>query len=330
MGKVLTVSVAAYNMEQYLTKTLDSMVVPGIMDQLEVFIVDDGGKDNSLEIGKKFAAKYPNTFFPIHKENGGYGSTVNYSIAHATGKYFRCLDGDDWFDKDGLRKLVCFLAEADADAVVTPYYMGTEDNLRYRALPGLKENVSIPVSEIINGRFNIYSATFKTELLRRSGVKLPEHMLYTDQVFFTIPFAYAENVNFLNCCVYCYRLGREGQSVNRDSVMKHLGESISLVKQNTEFYEKQKRLGNRNIPYLCSRIAGSYCAAIKMILSCPICKENQTRLREFEEYMKNTSKDIYDQAVKDGKAGKFLSICRVTNYAAYWGLKLLAPVSMHK
>ena len=86
MNKVLTVSVAAYQVEKYLTENLESMVLSEVMDQLEVFIIDDGGKDASLEIARSYERRFPNTFHAVHKENGGYGTTVNWSIQNATGK----------------------------------------------------------------------------------------------------------------------------------------------------------------------------------------------------------------------------------------------------
>ena len=98
--KILTISVAAYNVEEYIRQTLDSLTDERVIGNLEIFVVDDGGKDSTLDIAKEYANIYPESVFPIHKENGGYGSTVNYSLAHAHGKYFKLLDGDDWFDTE--------------------------------------------------------------------------------------------------------------------------------------------------------------------------------------------------------------------------------------
>ena len=103
--KTLTISIAAYNMEAWIKRALDSLLDKRVIDDLEVFAVDDGGTDRTLEIAKEYALQYPNSIFPIHKENGGYGSTVNYSVKHANGKYLKLLDADDWFDADGL--LMC-------------------------------------------------------------------------------------------------------------------------------------------------------------------------------------------------------------------------------
>ena len=66
MGKLLTISIAAYNVEEYIRNTLDSLIVPEILDKLEVFIVDDGGNDDTLQIAREYEAKYPETFHAVH------------------------------------------------------------------------------------------------------------------------------------------------------------------------------------------------------------------------------------------------------------------------
>ena len=94
-NKLLTISIAAYNVEQYLKKCLDSFIEPSIMSQLEVLIVNDGSKDSTLEIAREYEKKYPDTFKAIDKPNGGHGSTINTAIENATGKYFKVIDSDD-------------------------------------------------------------------------------------------------------------------------------------------------------------------------------------------------------------------------------------------
>ena len=106
MEKILSVSIASYNVEKFIRKALDSCCIPEIMDRLEVLVVNDGSTDGTLQIAREYEKQYPQTFRVIDKKNGGYGSTVNASIQAATGKYFRLLDGDDWFDRDGLVKMI--------------------------------------------------------------------------------------------------------------------------------------------------------------------------------------------------------------------------------
>ena len=79
--KLLTVSVAVYNVEGYITQLLDSVVSAKNKNEIEVLVIDDGGTDNTLNVALKYQEQYPSVIHAIHKENGGWGSTVNYGIA---------------------------------------------------------------------------------------------------------------------------------------------------------------------------------------------------------------------------------------------------------
>lgn len=97
--KYLTVVVPVYNMEKLLTRCLDSLLIldnEDLFKKLEVIVVNDGSKDKSLHIARKYELKYPEVYKVIDKPNGNYGSCINVGIKNATGKYFRILDADDF------------------------------------------------------------------------------------------------------------------------------------------------------------------------------------------------------------------------------------------
>lgn len=127
-NKVLTISVASYNTEKYIRKTMDSFIVPEIMDKMEVLIINDGSSDNTLEIAREYENKYPDTFRAIDKQNGGYGSTINKAIEIARGRYIKTIDGDDWVDKEGLISLIRFLEHTTADVVITNFARVNDKN----------------------------------------------------------------------------------------------------------------------------------------------------------------------------------------------------------
>ena len=60
--KLLTVSIAAYHVEDYLRETLDSFLIPEVTDQLEVLIVNDGSGEGVNEIAREYEANYPDVF----------------------------------------------------------------------------------------------------------------------------------------------------------------------------------------------------------------------------------------------------------------------------
>lgn len=118
MEKILTIVIPTYNMQDYLCRCLDSLIVPEEqMKQLEVLVINDGSKDNSSAIAHEYQDKYPDTFRVIDKVNGNYGSCVNRGLKEAMGKYIKILDADDWFDTNTLESYLKYLLLQNCDLV---------------------------------------------------------------------------------------------------------------------------------------------------------------------------------------------------------------------
>ena len=123
MEKLLTVSVAAYNGAATLQKALSSCLVAdeSLQALLDVIIIDDGSTDGTAALAQAFVQAHPGSFRLVSKVNGGYGSTLNTAVELASGRYFRTLDCDDWFDTNALQTLLRRLQNCTADAVYTNY-----------------------------------------------------------------------------------------------------------------------------------------------------------------------------------------------------------------
>lgn len=326
--KILTVSIAAYNMEAYLHRALDSLIDERVIDDLEVFVVDDGSTDRTLEIAREYALKYPDSIFAVHKENGGYGTTVNYSIAHATGKYFKLLDGDDWFDTEELVKLIIALRGLDDDVVYTSVRAVYADGT-FRYVNGIgnpdetsKVGKVVPLEDIKTFP-GIHGTFYKTKNLRKAGLNLPAHRLYTDIFYNDIPPVFCESARFYDFCVENRCLEREGQSSTRKSLVDHADELKLNVVELLHFYESAKEKRFCHMTVLKRRIQVDYAFGIKMILLAPISKEALRRFRAYEWELGSISQDIYSLDVLSSKTAFFIKLCRKTNYLAYWLLKLL-------
>ena len=59
--KVLTVLVPTYNVEKYLRRCLDSLLLPEVLEEIEVLVVNDGSNDGSADIARAYEKKYPQT-----------------------------------------------------------------------------------------------------------------------------------------------------------------------------------------------------------------------------------------------------------------------------
>ena len=102
--KYISFAIPCYNSQDYMAHAIES-ILPGGED-IEIIIVNDGSKDRTSEIAHEYMEKYPTIIKVVDKENGGHGDAVNSGLMHATGKYFKVVDSDDWVDEDALHKIL--------------------------------------------------------------------------------------------------------------------------------------------------------------------------------------------------------------------------------
>jgi len=93
----ISIIIPVYNTEKYLEECLNSVILQDLHN-CEIILINDGSKDNSLTICKKFAEQ-DNRIVIIDKENGGVSSARNAGLERATGEYITFVDSDDWIDK---------------------------------------------------------------------------------------------------------------------------------------------------------------------------------------------------------------------------------------
>lgn len=315
MGKILSVSIAGYNIEKYIEEALRPFAKDEFKDSLEVFIIDDGGFDTTLSIAQKYAEKYPEIFIPVHKENGGWGSTVNYGITHATGKYFKQLDGDDFFNPKNISAFLRELESAEADMVYTPFLMFEDETNKTLLLSKIPENVGL--NKTLNyesiahfAPLAMHSCTFRTSMLQNNAVSVTENCFYTDVEFVMKAAANVETVMFLDYDIYQYRVARSGQSMSYSGVRKHYKEHLQVTKNLVEYVDslevspnKQAILEDR-VQYL---INNQY--SIFFIIK-PI-KQHKKELKEYDRYVQENASDYYD------RAPAYVKLARKTGFIGY-------------
>lgn len=115
----ISVIVPVYNVEQYLTRCLESIICQTFAD-LEIILVDDGATDNSGKICDEFALK-DSRITVVHKENGGLSSARNTGLDIAKGEFITFVDSDDWILPDAFEYLLNLIEKNEADIVSADY-----------------------------------------------------------------------------------------------------------------------------------------------------------------------------------------------------------------
>lgn len=112
----VSVIIPVYNVEQYLSRCLDSVISQNFND-MEIICINDGSKDASLRILEEYAGK-DSRIVIIDKKNAGVSAARNDGIAAAKGEYLAFLDGDDFWEADCLAKIYQEAEHNHSDIVI--------------------------------------------------------------------------------------------------------------------------------------------------------------------------------------------------------------------
>ncbi len=238
MDKLITFAIPCYNSYAYMGKCIEALLPGG--DEVEIIIVDDGSTDKTADVADSYAAHYPDIVRVVHQENGGHGEAVNSGLREARGLYFKVVDSDDWVDEeaypqvlDTLRRLV--KEGTPVDMLLTNYVYDKVAEDHHRRMfysPLFKRNCITTWAEMkhnIKG-FTIlmHSVTYRTQMLRDCGLHLPAHTFYVDNLFVYVPLPYVKTIYYLNVDFYHYYIGREGQSVAEETMVKRIDQQLRV------------------------------------------------------------------------------------------------------
>ena len=116
---LVSIGIPVYNVEPYIEKCLLSVLNQTYSD-LEILIVDDCGKDNSISIVERIKNSHPRgNQIRILKQpyNKGSGEARNMAIQYAKGKYLYFLDSDDYIELNTIGIMVNYAEKYHTDVV---------------------------------------------------------------------------------------------------------------------------------------------------------------------------------------------------------------------
>lgn len=232
---VLTVVIPSYNVATFLRGTVVSLIDQPNAEKIEILIVNDGSKDDTVKIAKEFekltTVGGKSIVRVIDKENGGHGSTINVGIAEARGKYLKIVDGDDTVDSEEFSKLIDLLEKEDSDIVLNNYLEDfAKDNYlnKKKIYTLLKPGVQYHFDDLCYPDYGFTTwgpilscSSYKTSVLREAGFKLSEHTFYVDMELNINVAAVCDTITYYDLDIYRYLLGQNNQSVTVESYTRN-------------------------------------------------------------------------------------------------------------
>lgn len=118
---LVSIILPVYNAQNHIARCLESICAQ-TWQNIEVIVLNDGSKDQSLPVCEEFRAKDPRIVL-VDKANSGVADTRNLGLKLASGKYIQFVDSDDYIDPDFTEHLAAAAEAHSADFVIAPYKM---------------------------------------------------------------------------------------------------------------------------------------------------------------------------------------------------------------
>ena len=204
---IISVIVPIYNVEIWLPKCIDSILVQTYKN-LEILLVDDGSPDTSGIICDEYAKKDARVKV-IHKANGGLSDARNAALEVMHGEWVTCIDSDDFISPDYIETLYTLCKKYNCKMSVADWYifpMGTKPVLPRRKIKEYKFSREEALIQMFNQRYFDVSACVK--LYHKSlfnDVRYPKGMLFEDlQTTFKTILKCDTGVAYTNKMIYYY------------------------------------------------------------------------------------------------------------------------------
>lgn len=246
----VSIIVPIYNVEKYLKKCFESLMNQ-TFKEIEIWAVSDGSPDNSIKIMREYADK-DSRVKCIEKENGGYGSVLEYAIANISTPYFLICDPDDWLAEDAVEKLYNAAEGKNVDFVRSAYYKVFSNNGEEEYDFGnLYDNIFKPEpdkvykKDLINFLFmseSPHAKLFKTDLAK--NIKFPHKVSFTDGVLYKLYIANIKSAYILEDGLAFYLMDREGNTVTdvKPNIADQHCTVFNSIMEQYEKYEHKEEL----------------------------------------------------------------------------------------
>ncbi len=225
----ISVIIPVYNVENYLSKCLDSVINQTFKD-IEIICVNDGSTDNSRKILEEYKNK-DSRIKIVDKENGGLSSARNAGMKAATGKFLSFIDSDDWVELNMLEKLYENITSLNTDISICAVHLFDEtkqqidDSQSYFNLSCFDEtfdNRAFSFEDtkpfLMDVCVMAWNKLYRHSFIKECNVEFPDGLIFEDGPFFFSIFFKTKRVSIVRDLLYFYRINRVGSIVQKGGI----------------------------------------------------------------------------------------------------------------
>ncbi len=255
----ISLIVAAFNIENYIERCIESLLNQTLID-IEIVIVNDGSTDSTLNKIENMINN-DNRVKLINKENAGVVEARRTGFINSTGEYVLFIDGDDWIDIETCKRCYEKLIEDNYDILYYGYYMAYDDG----------RNIKVEVNEeilddkqflrellLVNVKGCMWTKIIRRNYLLENNIGFPKDIIYGEDLAMLVDIAcYKPKVITINEPFYYYYQRKD--SITNSKLTNqgfHIIKALDyikecMIKKNLfiEFNEEYNYLVYRNLYY---------------------------------------------------------------------------------
>jgi glycosyltransferase involved in cell wall biosynthesis len=243
---MLTVTIATYNVQDFIKESLDSILNQTFHD-FEVICIDDGSKDSTVSILQEYAAKDKRIKVIAKKENQGLAVARNESLALATGKYVVFFDGDDIYDQTLFEKAIQLIEKEQNDIIIWDYlsfYDTAEISAKQQQFSQLKTITKGNKLALLQRPAFTWVKMLRTSKAKELSIRFPTGYTRQDIPVHWHLITQVDKISLLPEKLAFYRQQPDATTAKKDKKLFHLAFVMDVVRtylQESNLYETYKK-----------------------------------------------------------------------------------------
>ena len=218
----LSIIIPVYNVENYLRRCLDSILLQPSSITYEILLIDDGSSDKSGAICDEYQSNFPNVFVS-HIENNGVAEARNLGISLSKGNYLYFMDPDDFLSDNFFDKISSNLKQK-WDVLCFGYNEIKENrNTVLSCRPHFYTHCGLLGKNEFRNEFielfktdmmyNVWSRIYNKTFILKHDIRFPNKQIGEDTLFNFQVYRHLNTILFIDSTLYNYIAGRSGSAL---------------------------------------------------------------------------------------------------------------------
>lgn len=253
----VSIILPAYKSEKTIEVAIESVLNQTYQD-IELIVIENGTKDRTEQICKKFENQYPNKIIYTYDKIPNVSNARNIGIEKATGTYLAFLDADDKYETNFIEKMINYMKETSSQLVTCGYktiYEKTEKLVKQphkvQNTTNIKEYLEIVKESYL---FNeLWNKLYITNIIKENNITFNLEFELGEDFLFNLDYLkHVQRASYINEPLYIYTDGQEGLK------LKYRANKFEIEYNLTKYLEDFYKEKNYSLEYVYNRFARVY------------------------------------------------------------------------